>query len=46
MTLLAAPAMLPAEAPLDMPVQRLFGNAPARREVETRPPGLLVKRCC
>ncbi|MET3470190.1 membrane glycosyltransferase [Novosphingobium sp. 1529] len=38
------PPLLPAEAPLDMPVQRLFGNAPARREVETRPHGLLVKR--
>ncbi|HWU03187.1 MAG TPA: glucans biosynthesis glucosyltransferase MdoH, partial [Novosphingobium sp.] len=29
---------------LDMPVQRLDGNAPARREVETRPHGMLVKR--
>ena len=40
-----APAvMLPAPAPLAMPVQRLFGNAPARRELETRPHGLLVRR--
>lgn len=38
------PAALPAEAPLAMPVQRLFGNAPARRELSTRPHGLLVKR--
>lgn len=38
------PAALPAEAPLSMPVQRLFGNAPARRELSTRPHGLLVKR--
>jgi membrane glycosyltransferase len=27
-----------------MPVQRLFGNPPARREVLTRPHGLMVKR--
>ncbi|WP_419181715.1 glucans biosynthesis glucosyltransferase MdoH [Novosphingobium mangrovi (ex Huang et al. 2023)] len=35
---------LPPEAPLDMPEQRLDGNPPAMREVETQPPGLLVKR--
>jgi membrane glycosyltransferase len=29
---------------MDMPIQRLFGNAPARIEVETRPHGMLVKR--
>lgn len=38
------PPALPAEAPLAMPVQSLFGNAPARREVETRPHGMVVKR--
>lgn len=38
------PAQLPAESPLDMPVQNLFGNPPARREVLTRPHGLMVKR--
>lgn len=35
---------LPAEAPLDMPVQRLDGVPPAVHEVATRPHGLLVKR--
>ena len=36
--------MLPPEAPLDMPVQRLHGPAPASHEVLTQPHGLLVKR--
>lgn len=35
---------LPAEAPLDMPTQRLEGVPPAVREVATRPQGLVVKR--
>ena len=38
------PPRLPAEAPLDMPVQPLGGNAPASIEVKTRPYGLQVKR--
>lgn len=39
-----APRPLPAEAPLDMPIQRLDGVPPAVHEVATRPHGLLVKR--
>jgi membrane glycosyltransferase len=35
---------LPAQAALDMPVQRFDGNSPATREVETRPEGLWVRR--
>ncbi len=35
---------LPPEAPLAMPEQRFEGNPPAMIEVETRPPGLLVRR--
>lgn len=38
------PAMLPPEAPLDMPVQDLYGIPPGTIEVRTRPHGLLVKR--
>ena len=38
------PLLLPAEAPLEMPVQRLDGNAPASIEVKTRPYGLQIKR--
>ncbi|HKR91311.1 glucans biosynthesis glucosyltransferase MdoH [Novosphingobium sp.] len=38
------PAMLPAEAPLAMPVQDLYGIPPGTIEVKTRPHGLLVKR--
>lgn len=37
-------AQLPAEAPLDMPVQRFDGSAPATIELQTRPPGLLARR--
>ena len=40
----AVPPMLPSEAPLDMPVQRLHGPSPASNEVVTQPHGLLVKR--
>ena len=37
--------MLPPEAPLDMPVQRLYGmRPPGTIEVQTRPHGMLVKR--
>ncbi|WP_052223040.1 glucans biosynthesis glucosyltransferase MdoH [Novosphingobium malaysiense] len=36
--------LLPDEAPLEMPVQRLHGSAPGSIEVETQPPGMLVKR--
>lgn len=36
--------MLPSEAPLDMPVQDLYGIPPGTIEVRTRPQGLLVKR--
>lgn len=36
--------MLPAEAPMAMPVQNLYGNPPAAREVLTSPHGMLVKR--
>jgi membrane glycosyltransferase len=39
-----APRPLPAEAPLDMPIQRLDGVPPAVHEVATRPHGLLVRR--
>src|ERR1700712_4711949 len=39
-----SPPRLPMEAPLDMPVQQLDGNAPASIEVKTRPYGLQVKR--
>ncbi len=35
---------LPPEAALEMPEQRFSGNPPATIEVETRPPGLLVRR--
>jgi membrane glycosyltransferase len=38
------PALLPAEAPLAMPVQDFHGPPPATIEVATRPPGLLVRR--
>jgi membrane glycosyltransferase len=38
------PPRLPAEAPIAMPEQQLDGNPPARIEVRTRPPGMLVKR--
>lgn len=37
-------AMLPAEAPMAMPVQNLYGNPPGAREVLTSPHGMLVKR--
>ncbi|OIQ87003.1 glucans biosynthesis glucosyltransferase H [mine drainage metagenome] len=40
----AEPPSLPPEAPLDMPLQRLHGPAPASIEVLTQPHGLLVKR--
>jgi membrane glycosyltransferase len=43
-TLHPAPPPLPAEAPLEMPVQQLDGNAPASIEVKTRPYGLQVRR--
>lgn len=36
--------MLPAEAPLEMPVQNLYGIPPGAIEVQTRPHGMLVKR--
>jgi membrane glycosyltransferase len=36
--------MLPDEAPLEMPVQRLDGNPPGSIEVKTRPHGLVIKR--
>lgn len=36
--------ILPAEAPLAMPVQDFWGNPPGAIEVETRPPGMHVKR--
>lgn len=35
---------LPRDAPLDMPIQRLRGNPPAKIEVKTRPHGMLIKR--
>ncbi|WP_091149342.1 glucans biosynthesis glucosyltransferase MdoH [Novosphingobium sp. CF614] len=38
------PSMLPAEAPLEMPVQNLYGIPPGAIEVQTRPHGMLVKR--
>lgn len=38
------PPMLPAEAPLKMPVQNLYGNAPGAREVLTSPHSMLIKR--
>jgi membrane glycosyltransferase len=38
------PPALPAEAPLEMPIQRFDGNAPATIEVHTRPIGLLARR--
>ena len=38
------PPMLPPEAPLDMPIQRLDGPPPGSIEVKTQPHGLLVKR--
>ncbi|AYJ85359.1 glucans biosynthesis glucosyltransferase MdoH (plasmid) [Sphingomonas paeninsulae] len=44
MTALPSPPMLPAEAPLVMPVQNLYGNPPGAREVLTSPHGMLVKR--
>lgn len=37
-------APLPAESPLDMPIQRLDGIPPAAIEVKTRPHGMVVKR--
>ncbi len=43
-TVPAPHAPLPPEAPLEMPEQRFDGNPPASIEVETRPPGLLVRR--
>ncbi|MDE2253042.1 MAG: glucans biosynthesis glucosyltransferase MdoH [Betaproteobacteria bacterium] len=39
-----APPMLPPEAALDMPIQRLDGPPPGAIEVKTQPHGLLVKR--
>lgn len=44
MSNLYRPESLPAEAPLDMPVQRFHGNAPATIELRTRPAGLLARR--
>lgn len=41
---MTTPPMLPAEAPLAMPVQNLWGNPPGAREVVTAPHGMLVKR--
>jgi membrane glycosyltransferase len=38
------PPMLPAEAPITMPVQNLYGNPPGAREVLTSPHGMMVKR--
>ncbi|GGE02529.1 glucans biosynthesis glucosyltransferase H [Polymorphobacter glacialis] len=38
------PRQLPAEAPLEMPVQRFDGNAPATIELHTRPPNVLGRR--
>ncbi|MEJ2409273.1 MAG: glucans biosynthesis glucosyltransferase MdoH [Novosphingobium sp.] len=38
------PRLLPEEAPLEMPVQRLHGSAPASIEVVTQPHGILVRR--
>lgn len=38
------PPMLPAAAPLEMPVQDLYGIPPGTVEVKTRPHGMLVKR--
>lgn len=38
------PTLLPPEAPLDMPVQRLDGNPPGSIEVKTQPQGMLVNR--
>ncbi|MDY0330255.1 MAG: glucans biosynthesis glucosyltransferase MdoH [Thiomonas sp.] len=40
----STPAMLPPEAALDMPIQRLDGPPPGSIEVKTQPQGLLVKR--
>ncbi|MCJ2189122.1 glucans biosynthesis glucosyltransferase MdoH [Novosphingobium beihaiensis] len=37
-------SQLPAEAPLEMPIQRLHGSAPGSIEVITQPHGMLVKR--
>ncbi len=39
-----APPMLPPEAALDMPIQRLDGPPPGAIEVKTQPHGLLIKR--
>ncbi|MFC6434744.1 MULTISPECIES: glucans biosynthesis glucosyltransferase MdoH [Novosphingobium] len=36
--------MLPAESPMAMPIQNLWGNPPGAREVKTAPHGMLVKR--
>ncbi len=36
--------MLPAESPMAMPIQNLWGNPPGAREVLTAPHGMLVKR--
>ena len=36
--------MLPAEAPIAMPVQELYGNAPSAGKVLTTPHGMMVKR--
>ncbi len=44
MKTVAPDVLLPPEAPLDMPEQRFEGNPPASIEVETSPPGLLVRR--
>jgi membrane glycosyltransferase len=38
------PRLLPPEARLDMPIQRLDGNPPGSIEVKTRPQGMLVNR--
>ncbi len=44
MTTPASPRPLPAEAPLDMPIQRLDGPPPGSREVTTQPHGMALKR--
>jgi membrane glycosyltransferase len=43
-TTLPTPPMLPAEAPLVMPVQSLYGNLPGGHKVLTSPHGMLIKR--
>jgi membrane glycosyltransferase len=39
-----SPPMLPAEAPIRMPVQDLYGSLPSPHKVLTSPHGMLVKR--